>query len=120
MALKIKLVDLDGPKITPLSRARIEKVIAAGARRFSSVGDAELAIQVKRYERDGKRTKYSVSARLVGGGVRAKSESHSWVLVTALREALDELHEQVKGSAERTKTLTVKRRRLAKEKRLKR
>lgn len=114
MALKTKLVDLDGPKLTPLARGRIEKLLAAAVRTFASVPDGELAVQVKRYERDGKRTKYSVSARIVGGGVRAKSESHSWVLQTALKEALEELRAQVKGSAERTRTLAEKRRRDAK------
>jgi hypothetical protein len=107
MVLNIKIIDL-GESSSILAQAKAKDLVAASARDFSSIAsvdDGDLVVHVKRYERDGNRMKFSVTARLIAGGLHFKSESHSWTLNIALREALDALKGQWAHNRGRTISL---------------
>jgi ribosomal protein S9 len=102
-----------------LSQAKVNDLIVSYAKDFSSmtaISEGDLVVHLKRYEQDGKRTKFSITARLVGGGLHLKSESHAWTLAIALREALEALKGQWTHNRGRTIDLHKDKKMLEKKK----
>ncbi len=110
------LVQLTGPEVPREKQAILDKIenqVRGGLGRVLDRPD-ELRVHVKKYEKDGKRHKYTLNFRLSSKLGTLRVNTHGWDLLDAVDEGLENLERLVKEEKEKTRDQQRERRRKGK------
>ncbi len=94
---------VNAPGFDSFERSKAEKAVLNAFDKISLLiqGDFELIVHFKQYEKQGKRKKFAVNARIATIGHSLQAEHVEWNALSALQQALKALEREVRRKLSR-------------------